>query len=125
MTLREKQSLFLNNVSKLITWAFENGYQLTIGEGLRTSEQQLLYFEGYSIQKIGSGLHFVQTARKTKTMDSKHLNKLAIDLNLFIDGIYQSDSKAYKPLAEYWKSLNPANDAGYFWGWDGNHFQMN
>lgn len=124
MTLREKQSLFLRNASKLITWAFDNGFELTIGEGLRTSEQQLLYFEGYSIEKLGSGLHFVKTSRKTKTLKSKHLEKLAIDLNLFIGGVYQTDSNAYKPIAEYWKSLNENNDAGYFWGWDGNHFEM-
>lgn len=124
MTLREKQSVFISNVAKLITWAFENGYQLTIGEGLRTEEQQLLYFEGYTIKKLGSSLHFVKSSRKTKTLKSKHLEKLAIDLNLFIDGEYQTDAKSYKELAEYWKSLDDRNDCGYFWGWDGNHFEM-
>lgn len=124
MTLREKQSLFIRNVAKLITWSFENGFELTIGEGLRTEEQQLLYFEGYSIQKVGAGLHFVQAPRKTKTLKSKHLEKLAIDLNLFIGGVYQQNTGSYKPIAEYWKSLNENNDAGYFWGWDGNHFEM-
>lgn len=124
MTLKEKQIIFIQNLCKLIQWSFENGYQVTIGEAQRTPEQQLLYFEGYSIQKIGSGLHFVKTERKTKTMDSKHLNRLAMDLNLYINGIYQTDSAAYKPLAEYWKSLHPLNDSGYYWAWDGNHFEM-
>lgn len=124
MSLREKQSVFIQNVIELIGWAFDNGFELTIGEALRTPEQQLLYFEGYSIKKIGSELRLVKTSRKTKTMASSHLNKLAIDLNLFIDGVYQTENAAYKPLAEYWKSLNENNVAGYDWGWDCQHFQM-
>lgn len=108
MTLREKQSVFLKNVAKLILWAFDNGYELTGGELLRTNEQQEIYL------KEG----------KSKTINSQHLKKLAIDLNLFIDGKYQYDNEAYKPLAEYWKSLHPDNVAGYDWGWDSQHFEM-
>jgi hypothetical protein len=49
---------------------------------------------------------------------------MAIDLNLFIDGEYRTDKESYKSLAEYWKTLNPANVAGYDWNFDANHFQM-
>jgi hypothetical protein len=124
MTLREKQSTFILNVARLIVNAFENGIELTFGEALRTPEQQLLYFEGFTIQKIGSNLHFVKTDRKTKTLKSKHLEKLAIDLNIFIDGVWKTDKESYRPIAEYWKSLHPSNDCGYFWNWDFNHFEM-
>ena len=124
MTQREKQSEFLKNVAKMILWAFENGMELTGGELLRTNEQQLLYFEGFSIQKIGSNLHFVKTDRKTKTLKSKHLEKLAVDLNIFIDGVWKTDKETYRKISEYWKNLNPLNDCGYFWGWDFNHFEM-
>lgn len=108
MTTREKQSVFLKNVAKLILWAFDNGFELTGGELLRTPEQQQIY--------IKQG--------KSKTSNSLHLDKLAIDLNLFIAGKYRSDREAYKHLAEYWKTLHPANVAGYDWGWDANHFEM-
>lgn len=108
MTLREKQSVFLKNVAKLILWAFENGYELTGGELLRTEYQQQYYVE--------NGM--------SKTMNSRHIQKLAIDLHLFIEGTYQIDKEAYKPLAKYWKSLHPKNVAGYDWGWDANHFEM-
>lgn len=108
MTLRQKQSIFLKNVAKLIAWAFDNGYELTGGELLRTDEQQAIH------RKNG----------KSKVSRSKHQDKLAIDLNLFINGKYQTSNAAYKPLAEYWKSLHPNNRAGYDWGWDGNHFEM-
>ena len=89
-------------------WAFENGFELTGGELLRTPEQQEIYL------KQG----------KSKTSDSKHLNKLAIDLNVFMKGQYQAVTDAYRPLGVYWKSLHPENVWGGDWGWDGNHFQM-
>ena len=108
MTLREKQSIFLKNVALLISWAFDNGFELTGGELQRTREQQEVY--------VNEGL--------SKTMNSQHLKKLAIDLNLFVNGKYQRNREAYRPLAEYWKSLHPDNVAGYDWGWDANHFEM-
>ena len=108
MSLRKDQSIFLRNVAKLINWGFENGYELTGGELYRTDEQQAIY------RKNG----------KSKVRVSKHQKRLAIDLNLFIGGVYQTKNAAYKPLADYWKSLHPKNRAGYDWGWDGNHFEM-
>ena len=124
MTLREKQSLFLKNAAKLILFAYENGYELTGGELLRTKEQQLLYFEGFKLDRIGSNLKLFKTAPKSKTMNSRHLQKLAIDINLFKDGKYLTDAESFKPLHEYWKTLHPDNHSGYEWGWDFNHFEM-
>ena len=108
MTLRERQSLFLLNFSKLIIWIYDQGWEATAGELFRTSEQQAIYFsEGLS-----------------KVKESKHQLKLAGDLNLFINKIYQQTKAPYAPLAEYWKSLHPDNVAGYDWGWDAGHFEM-
>ena len=107
MTLREKQSIFLKNIAKLILWSFENGYELTGQELFRTQEQQDIYF------KTG----------KSKVKYSKHQDKLAIDLNLFINGKYVTDKESFKPLAEYWRSLHHRNISGSDWGWDFNHFQ--
>jgi hypothetical protein len=109
LTLREKQSLFLFNFAKLILWInSQSGMTATAGELLRTEEMQKLYLQ--------SG--------KTKAARSMHQDKLAGDLNIFINGVYQSNKEAYKGAAEYWKSLHPDNVAGYDWGWDANHFEM-
>jgi len=124
MTVREKQSEFLQNVAKMILWAFDNGMELTGGELLRTNDQQLLYFEGYTLYKAGSAIHLGKAPRKSKTLASKHLDKLAIDLNVFIDGQYKTDKESYLKLGEYWENLNPENVWGGSWGWDANHFQM-
>ncbi|MGM0377849.1 MAG: M15 family metallopeptidase [Bacteroidota bacterium] len=108
MTLREKQSIFLRNVAKLVLWAFENGYELTGGELQRTQEQQEVY--------VNEGL--------SKTLNSQHLKKLAIDLHLFISGQYKSDKESHTPLGEYWESLNENNVWGGRWGFDANHYEM-
>jgi hypothetical protein len=60
--------------------------------------------------------------------NSLHLDKLAIDLNLFINGVYKTDSKDHKPLGDYWKSLS-TKDYQCCWGGDfkkpdGNHYSI-
>lgn len=109
LTLRQKQSIFIRNVAKLIIYAFDVlGFELTGGELLRTAEQQALY--------VQSG--------KSSTSNSRHLIKLAIDFALFIQGVYKTDKESYRKLGEYWKSLHPDNVWGGDWGWDANHFEM-
>ena len=90
MTLGQKQRRFVKLVGKLIEYAYANGYELTFAEAYRTPEQASLN------AKSGAGIS-----------KSLHTVRLAIDLNLFKDGVYQTDSKAHKPLGTYWKSLAP------------------
>ena len=110
MTLGEKQRLFTKCVGQLINWTYQQpGYELTLGDAYRSPEQAALN------AKNGSGI-----------AKSLHTQRLAIDLNLFINCVYQADSAAYKQLGDFWKSL----DAGCCWGGDfttrsdGNHFSI-
>jgi hypothetical protein len=109
MTLGEKQRLFTKLVAKFITWAYGQGYELSLGEALRTQAQADLN------ARTGTGIS-----------NSLHLVRLAIDLNLFIDGVWQTDPQAYKPLGAKWKSLSPLCR----WGGDfaklkdANHFSL-
>ena len=108
MTLGEKQRRFTELVGRLITWAYANGFELTFGEAYRTPEQAALN------AKTGAGIS-----------NSLHTKRLAADLNLFIDGVYQTATEAYKPLGEYWKTLDPeAAWGGDFSKPDGNHFSL-
>lgn len=109
MSLRQAQSVFVKNVAKLIEFATSKGYELTFGEAYRTPEQQAIYLK--------KGL--------SKTSQSKHLVRLAVDFNLFVNGVLIEDGLFHKELAVYWESLNPVNRAGYSWGWDAGHFEMN
>jgi hypothetical protein len=94
-------------LSRLIDWAYEHGYELTIGEAERTPEMVRLYAE-----------------RGTGSEQSVHLLRLAIDLNLFKDGKYLADTEAHRPLGEFWESI------GGSWGGqfqpkpDGNHYSL-
>lgn len=108
-TLRPKQVMFLRNVAKLIEYSTTlPNLELTAGEMWRTAEQQAIYFS--------KGL--------SKVRRSKHQDRLAVDLNVFINGVYRTDKEAFKDLAKFWKELNPNNVSGYDWDWDYNHFEM-
>ncbi|WP_140920796.1 M15 family metallopeptidase [Limnobaculum xujianqingii] len=106
MTLSEKQQQFTVMIARLIMWSHENGYYLTFGESYRTPEQAALN------AKKGSGI-----------ANSLHTQRLAVDFNLFINGQYQTDSAAYRPLGEYWESLG-GSWGGRFSKPDGNHFSL-
>lgn len=57
--------------------------------------------------------------------NSLHYSGLANDLALYVDGIYQTDTVAYKALGEYWEALDPeCRWGGRFKKADGNHFSI-
>lgn len=97
VSLGNKQRIFTLMISKLIQWAYGNGYELTFGDAYR-----------YPDHPYG---------RKT----SLHKSRLAIDLNLFKNGTYLTTTEDHKPLGEYWESI------GGSWGGrfnDGNHYSL-
>lgn len=109
MTLSDEQFEFGKDLALLVLYISAIGQKCTIGEVQRTEAQQKLYVE----------------AGKSWTMNSKHLKKLAADLNIWIDGVYIGALPASKaaelaePIGAYWESLRPANT----WGgrWSGRH----
>lgn len=113
MTLQEQQFLFAQDVAKLIQYAANLGYWITFGEAYRTPEQAALNAQkGIGIKK------------------SLHCDRLAVDLNLYRDGVYLFKSKDYIPLGKYWESLSPQNRSGCWFTDekgkakpDGGHFE--
>lgn len=99
MSLRNEQEEFAKDVIKLMSFIFSSGYTLTMGEAMRTTEQQKIY---------------VQTGR-SKTMNSYHLKKCAIDLNVFRDGVLLCSKEDMQPFGDYWTSLHPVNQWGGNW----------
>jgi hypothetical protein len=104
--MRQKQEIFAANVAKLINFIIAHGYTLTLGETYRTKEQA----EIYAKQGIGSA-------------NSLHCKRLAIDLNIFKDGVLLTKSDDYEFAGEYWYSIHNDNRWGGAGG-DGNHFSM-
>ena len=99
MSLVAEQAAFLLDVAKLIHKATELGFVVTAGELFRTPEQQAIY---------------VKTGR-SKTMNSLHLQRRAVDLNFFVDGKLTYDKATLAPLGAFWESLHPLNS----WGGNG------
>lgn len=98
MTLGQNQELFSIQVALLIQRAHEMGFGVRLGEVLRTPEQQKLYFN----------------TGRSKTMNSQHLKKLAIDLNLIVNGRLATAAEI-KPLGKWWEALDVANRWGGSW----------
>lgn len=105
MSLRKKQSMFARMVADLILKAHEMGFEITLGDAYRDPR-----LHGAVGVKLGYG-HY----------KSCHKMRLAIDLNLFRDGVYLEGTAAHKPLGEWWESV------GGTWGGrfnDGNHYSL-
>lgn len=111
MSMVQEQAAFLLDTCKLIQFATDEGWTVTGGELARTPEQQAIYF------KTG----------RSKTMDSIHLKRCAIDLMFFKDGKIVWDKAQLAPVGAFWESLHPKNR------WGGNfkslldvpHFERN
>lgn len=104
MGLVQKQAEFLINVTQLLAKAYELGFVVTAGELYRTPEQQKIY---------------IQQGR-SKTMESKHLQRLAIDLNFFklnnegnLELTYSKSE--LQQIGDYWEKLDAENRWGGNW----------
>jgi hypothetical protein len=105
MSLGSKQRKFTYMVGLLIKWAYENGYELSLGDAYRDPRVfgDVGVYDGYGRR------------------NSNHKVRLAIDLNLFKDGKYLTSTEDHKPLGDYWESI------GGDWGGrfnDGNHYSL-
>jgi len=106
MTLGEKQRLFTRLTAVLILHAYEQGYELTYGEAWRTPEQAALN------AKTGKGIS-----------NSLHTDRLAIDFNLFRNGVWLKTTEDHLPLGQFWEKLHPLCCWGGRFG-DGNHYSI-
>jgi hypothetical protein len=121
LSLSDHQAKFLEDVCYLVMWAHGNNLKLTGGELYRNPALQQYY--------VQAGLSW--------TNNSRHSDRLAVDLNLFSGGFweegryqggsYKTDTESYRELGRVWESLSPHNvwavrkSSGVLT--DGNHFE--
>src|SRR5688572_27053617 len=117
MTLGDKQRLFVRLYSQWLAWALAQGYEFTFGEAYRSDEQAEINAIGQTgretvAQLVQRAFPTLATAIRNNgkangIRRTAHGNKLAKDQNLFINGVYQTTTEAWRPLGEYWESLHP------------------
>ena len=127
MRLSENQIIFTLNIADLIFFANSLGFGLTFGDANRDPDLQKLYYFGYTIQgQTKESLKLVPGKVKSKTLNSNHLRRLAVDFNFFVDGELIYDKSELQVLGNYWEKLHPKNKWGGNWGFkDTQHFEMN
>lgn len=109
MTLGPQQELFMHLVPRLIDKAHELGFEIRGGDLFRDPR-----VHGAMGVKIGYGAR-----------NSCHKLKLAIDLNLFKDGNWQTHTSDHEELGTWWKQQHPlCRWGGDFRKPDGNHYSM-
>ena len=110
MKLSSRQIEFTKNIASLIAYADMIGIGLTFGHAYRDKETQK--------RLVDKGL--------SKTMNSYHLKRLAVDFNFFINGELTYEKEKIQELGDFWETLHPKNR------WGGNfksfldtpHFEM-
>ena len=105
MTLGELQRKFAKEIPRLIDKAHEMGFECTLGDAYRDPR-----VHGQVGEKVAYG-----------HAKSAHKQRLAIDLNLFRDGVYLTDGEHYRALGEWWEAQAEENRNGLRFS-DANHF---
>ena len=96
MTLRQKQSKFARMIGLLIHYVTLRGYEVTFGDAYASSGH---------------------------CKNSNHYVRLAIDLNLFKDGKYLTETVDHQEFGEFWESIG-GSWGGRFSNPDGNHYSL-
>ena len=102
MTKSDAQAKFLIDACMLVLFATRLGFKVTGGELWRPDEMQVIYYN----------------TGRSKTLNSQHKEKLAIDLNFIKDGRYINGLKSeeaeriLRPLGEFWEKIDEKNRCG-------------
>jgi len=103
VTLLSRQQDFARFVGLLLAHIYEQGWAVTFGDASRMDMQGHM-------------------------KNSCHYIRLAVDLNLFVNGVYQqADGSEFQDLGSFWKTLDPdCRWGGDFKGVeaDPNHFSI-
>ena len=102
------QEKFAQLAAKLIQQADALGYGVTLGEAWRTPQQAQWNAD-----------------HNTGVVHSLHIERLAIDLNLFKNGNYLTTPDAYTQLGEWWEQQDPnCRWGGRFKNVDLDHYSL-
>lgn len=107
MTLGQKQRLFAKLFSELVTWIYEQNYEVTYGDAYRDPR---------AFGKMGE-------RRIYGRRFSNHKVRLAHDINLFYKGRWLKTTKAHEFVGIKWESMHELCRWGGHYD-DGNHYSF-
>jgi hypothetical protein len=90
MPLGKRQELFMECLAQFLPWLLANGYKIRGGELQRDPR-----------------IAAMNAAAGTGISSSVHIDKLAIDLNLFRNGVFLDKTEDHAAAGAKWKSLHP------------------
>lgn len=107
-TLSQKQRRFARAVPRLLDFIHSlPGHEATLGDAFRDPRV---------FGVIGVSLGYGHAS-------SAHKNKLALDINLFINDVFQEGTEAHRVIGEWWeKQYSDCRWGGRFQ--DGNHYSI-
>ncbi len=130
MTLREQQAVFSVNVATLINEITKTaGHTITGGEWWRSQAQAWIYSLSagsrlYAVDRASNKIEYPEPVGGMGSARSLHRSRLAFDINIFINGIWQTSYDVYAHYGEFWKLLHYLNRWGGDYGGDIFHFSM-
>ena len=112
MKLGAKQEVFSRLMCQLVTHMHEQGYEVRMGEVWRSKAAA----EDNARRGVG-------------IVNSCHRLKIALDINLFLDGDYLTTTEDHRVFGEFWEGLGAAHGVNTCWGGrfkrrDGNHYSI-
>jgi hypothetical protein len=124
------QSRFAFDVGKLLAHIEGLGYQATFSEAFRSKMEAWVNSlpPGCMLHAFKSGqdsFYFSDVVGGLGIQNSLHCQRLAVDLNIFINGDLVEDKATLQPIGDYWESLRPGNSWGGNWTsrLDTDHFE--
>ena len=126
MRLGEKQELFARLLPRLLDRAHALGFDVRVGEVERGAEQAAWNATHCRRCRLEEAPHHPGSHAflPIGIRESVHRKRLAVDLMLFKDGEYITDSVEYKPLGDWWKSQHELCCWGGDFPGDGGHFSL-
>lgn len=128
----EKQFQFARFLGQLFQWMAEKNYTWVVGDCWRNTDKLACAHCGreHSYQEL------LVYNKRSKTLKSKHADRLAIDITIFKDGHPQWSGEAYREVGEKWESLTQGlgrwggrfgltpDQYGKAVGWDPSHVEL-
>ena len=129
------QWAFVQDLEKLIAFARQTGFVLTLGGGWRSDVEAWINSLPHdcnlaAISPGGTMFRYETKVGGVGIRKSKHCERLAVDFNIFKDGKYlieEEDFWKVEPLGIYWEALSPPMNrwGGHFQRKDTPHFERN